>query len=226
MHRFRRRVATAGVAILDVQGHERRRRELEAGSLPGLWVADLDGDGRDELLFHDGGSLRACRRDLSELWSLPTRETVRELLPGAQGRPASVVINPSLGIDGATGRPMWTLGPARAILKTSDGSNLARALAGPDGTTICRVAMPTSADGRYRVAPGVTARPSTLDDDPRRERQLPWVRPTPIYGDPLIQAAIGATLVNVCIPVMVLWLATRGVFGACGSSSRCRWWSL
>ena len=45
------------VAILDAQGHERRGRELEAGSLPGLWVADLDGDGRDELLFHDGGSL-------------------------------------------------------------------------------------------------------------------------------------------------------------------------
>ena len=169
------------VAILDAQGHERSGRDLEAGSLPGLWVADLDGDGRDELLFHDGGSLRACRRDLSELWSLPTREAVRELLPGAQGRPATVVINPSLGIDGATGRPIWTLGPARTILKTSDGSNLARALAGPDGTTICRVAMPTSADGRYRVARGVTARPPTFDDDPRRERRLPWVRPDPIY---------------------------------------------
>ena len=69
------------VAILDAQGHERSGRDLEASSLPGLWVADLDGDGRDELLFHDGGSLRACRRDLSELWSLPTREAVRELLP-------------------------------------------------------------------------------------------------------------------------------------------------
>ncbi len=123
-----------------------------------------------------------------------------------------MVINPSLGIDGATGRPLWTLGPARAILKTSDGSNLARALAGPDGTTICRVAMPTSADGRYRVAPGVTARPPTLDDDPRRERRLPWVRPSPIYEDPLIQAAMGATMVNVCIPVMLLWLATRRRF--------------
>ena len=123
-----------------------------------------------------------------------------------------MVINPSLGIDGATGRPIWTLGPARSILKTSDGSNLARALAGPDGTTICRVAMPTSADGRYRAAPGVTARPPTLDDDPRRERRLPWVRPNPIYDDPLIQAAMGATLVNVCIPVMVLWLATRRRF--------------
>ena len=156
--------------------------------------------------------MRACRRDLSELWSLPTREAVRELLPGAQGRAATVVINPSLGIDGATGRPIWTLGSARAILKTSDGSNLARALAGPDGTTICRVAMPTSADGRYRVTPGVTARPPTLDDDPRRERRLPWVLPNRIYSERLIQAAIVAPLVNVCIPVMVLWLAMRRRF--------------
>ena len=123
-----------------------------------------------------------------------------------------MVINPSLGIDGATGRPMWTLGSARAIWKTSDGSNLARALAGPDGTTICRVAMPTSADGRYRVAPGVTARPPTFDDDPRREQRLPWVRPSPIYEDPLIQVVIGATLVNICIPIMVLRLATRRRF--------------
>ncbi len=200
------------VAILDAKGHERTGRDLEKGSLPGLWVADLDGDGRDELLFHDGGFLRACRRDLRELWSLPTRETVRELLPGALGRPASVVINPSLGIDGATGRPIWTLGSVRSILKTSDGSNLARALAGPDGTAICRVAMPASADGRYRVAPGVTARPPALDDDPRRQRRLFWVRPTPIYEDRPIQAAMGATVVNVCIPVMLLWLATRRRF--------------
>jgi hypothetical protein len=133
-------------------------------------------------------------------------------LPGAQGRAATVVINPSLGLGGATGRPIWTLGPARAILKTSDGSNLARALTGPDGTTICRVAMPTSADGRYRVAPGVTARPPVLDDDPRRERRLPWVLPNRIYNEPFIKAAIGAPLVNVCIPVMVLWLATRRRF--------------
>ena len=50
------------VAILDAQGHERSGRDLEKGSLPGLWVADLDGDGRDELLFHDGGSLRLPAR--------------------------------------------------------------------------------------------------------------------------------------------------------------------
>ena len=200
------------VAILDAQGHERSGRDLEASSLPGLWVADLDGDGRDEMLFHDGGFLRTCRRDLTELWSLPTREAIRELLPGAHGRAATVVINPSVGLGGATGRPKWTLGPARSILKTSDSSNLARALSGPDGTTICRVAMPASADGRYRATPGVTARPPLLDDDPRREQRLFWVRPNPIYNDPFIQVPIGATLVNVCIPLMVLRFATRRRF--------------
>jgi hypothetical protein len=123
-----------------------------------------------------------------------------------------VVINPSLGIDGATGRPIWTLGSARAILRTSDESNPARALDGSDGTTICRMAMPTAADGHYLVMPGVTARPPTLEDDPRREQRLFWVRPSPIYNDPLIRAAIGATFVNICVPVMVLWLATRRRF--------------
>jgi hypothetical protein len=200
------------VAILDAQGHERNGRDVEKGSLPGLWVADLDGDGDDELLFHDGSSLRACRSDLKELWSLPRREAVRELLPGAGRRTATVVINPMLGIDGATGQPVWTLGSAGTILNRSDGSKPARALAGPDGTTICRVAVPTSADGRYRATRGITARPPELDEDPRRERRLPWIRANPIYNDPLIQMATGATLINVCIPLMVLWLATRRRF--------------
>jgi hypothetical protein len=72
--------------------------------------------------------------------------------------------------------------------------------------------MPTSADGRYRMAPGVTARPPARDNDPRRERRLLWVRPNSIYDDPFIQAIVGATLVNVCLPVMLLWLATRRRF--------------
>jgi hypothetical protein len=94
------------VAILDAQGGERIGRDLESDSVPTLRSVDLDGDGRDELRFHEGGSLRACRGDFKEQWSSPTCETIREIMPASPGRPATVVLNPSVGLDGATGRPI------------------------------------------------------------------------------------------------------------------------
>ncbi len=123
-----------------------------------------------------------------------------------------MVLNPSLGLDGATGRPLWSIGPARSILRASDGKSLPRVLTGPDGATVCRVAMPISAEGTYRPAQGVPAKPASLRDDPRWERPLPWVRPVEPYADPLVQAGDGRDLINVCIPVAILWLATRRRF--------------
>ena len=200
------------LAILDAQGYERVGRDLQSGSVPTLLNVDLDGDGRDELLFHDGGHLRACRADLKEQWSWPTRDTIREVIPPASGRPATVVLSPSLGLDGATGRPIWAGGPARSILRASNDKSLPRVLTGPDEATVCRVAMPSSVEETYRAAQGVPAKPAALRDDPRWERPLPWVRPAEPYADPLVQMALGATLVNVCIPVGILWLATRRRF--------------
>ena len=189
------------VAILDAKGRERAGRELKPGSLPLLMNVDLDGDGRDELLFHDGDSLRACHGDFKEQWSRPTRETIREIIPASTGRPATVVLNPSLGLDGATGRPLWSIGPAGSIPRATDGNSMPRGLTGPDGTTVCRAAMPFSANGAYRPTEGVPARRASLRDDPRWERPLPWVRPVEPYADPLVQVAVAATLINVCIPV-------------------------
>ena len=72
--------------------------------------------------------------------------------------------------------------------------------------------MPISANGTYRPAQGVPAKPASLRDDPRGQRPLPWVRPVEPYADPLAQVAVAATLINVCIPVVILWLATRRRF--------------
>jgi outer membrane protein assembly factor BamB len=200
------------VEIIDAKGRSRVGRDVESIGPPALTAADLDGDGRDELLFHDGGRLCACRGDLSELWSLSTREATREVFPAAPGQPATVVISSSLGVDGATGRPLWSIGKARSILRESDAKNLPRSLVGPDGTTVCRVAMPASAQGPDEPARGTPAKPSALYDDPRWQRPLPWVGMVEPYADPLVQLAMGATLVNVCIPLAILWLATRRRF--------------
>jgi tRNA A-37 threonylcarbamoyl transferase component Bud32/outer membrane protein assembly factor BamB len=202
------------LVILDAKGHERIGRDLESRPVPTLWNADLDGDGRDELLVHEGDRLRAYRADLEELWSWPTREQIRELLPAAPGRPATVVLNPSLGLDGATGRPIWSIGAARSILRVSNDNALPHALTGSDETTVCRAAMPLSADGTYRIAPGVAAKRSAFHNDPRWELPLPWVGPVEPYADPLMHAALAATLINICIPIALLWLATRKRFGS------------
>ena len=75
-----------------------------------------------------------------------------------------------------------------------------------------RAAMPLSADGAYRIAPGVAAKPAAFHHDPRWELPLPWVGPVEPYADPFMHAALAATLINICIPIALLWLATRRRF--------------
>ena len=58
----------------------------------------------------------------------------------------------------------------------------------------------------------MAAKPAAFRDDPRWQRPLPWVGPVEPYANPLVQLAMGATLINVCIPLAILWLATRRRF--------------
>jgi hypothetical protein len=74
------------------------------------------------------------------------------------------------------------------------------------------VAMPMSPDGGFRAAQGLPAKPTRFRADPRWDRPLPWVRSDEPYADPLVQVAMAATLINVCIPLAILWLATRRRF--------------
>jgi len=200
------------VEIIDARGRSRVGRDIESVNPPTLWNVDLDGDGREELLIKGGSRLRACRGDLSEQWSVPGKEPIREILPAASGRPATVVMSPSLGIDGATGKPVWSIGKARSILPSIDGKSPPCGLAGPDGTTACRVALPIAAAQPGEVARGAPAIPISARDDLRWKRALPWVWPVEPSANPLVQLAMGATLINVCLPLAILWLATRRRF--------------
>ena len=195
-----------------------RRAGVESGATwnrsicPALTTADLDGDGRDELLFHDARpAVCAPGRPERTLVAADPRSRFARFSRRA-GRPATVVLSPSLGIDGATGRPLWSIGQARSILRANDAKSLPRSLTGPDGTTVCHAAMPASAQGRDEPARGTPAKPSRAHDDPRWQRPLPWVGMVEPYADPLVQLAMGATLANLCIPLAILWLATRRRF--------------
>ncbi len=60
--------------------------------------------------------------------------------------------------------------------------------------------------------PGMPAKPAALRNDPRWERPLPWVGPVEPFANPMVQVAMAATLINVCLPLAILWLATRRRF--------------
>ena len=123
-----------------------------------------------------------------------------------------MVLNPSLGLDGATGRPSVVdrSGPIdpeceRRQELTSRADRSRRHDGLPHGHA-------DNGRGDVLAAQGVPARPASSRDDPRWERPLPWVGPVEPYADPLVQVTVAATLINVCIPVAILWLATRRRF--------------
>jgi hypothetical protein len=197
------------VVILDAKGRERAGRELKPGSLPLLMNADLDGDGRDELLFHDGDSLRACRGDLSELWSRPSRERVEQVLPSHSGRAATVILESMLALDGANGHTLWKGRPGRAF-DAGPPAKSPRVLSGDHDATICTLVLPTTPDGGFEPARGTPAPPGPARDDPRWTRPLPWSRQADGLLAPQFLLALGGlALINVVVPLMILRLATR-----------------
>ena len=162
--------------------------------------------------FAASGRLRALRADLTELWSTLNAEPQRDILPAVAGRSATVILHSGLGLDGKTGKPIWSVGQPRAILAASGNKSLPRAVT-------ARTARQSAACPFRRLPRQLTLRPraSPADpisprDDPRWARRLPWVAPVEPATHPFVHLAFAATLVNVCIPWSILWLATRRHF--------------
>ncbi len=168
------------LVILDGQGQERIRDDravLAAGTLAGPPVGpdadgrdeyllcagpsvDLDGDGRDELLLRDDKRLSASRSDLTGLWAWRDPPLVREILPAEHGRPATVLLESGLGLDGVTGRAIWSAGRFDAVLADQAGTSGPRVLDSREGATVCRLSIPTSGEGRYLPPHAVAALPA------------------------------------------------------------------
>src|SRR5262249_43451690 len=154
------------VVILDGQGRERAGREpaTKRGTIAAC--ADLDGDGRDELLVQGDDRLSACRGDLSEHWSRPNRERVEQVVPSHSGQPATGLLGSMLALDGAKGHTLWMGRPGRAI-EASPSANRPRVLTVDHDATICTLVLPTTPEGGFEPAQGTPAPPGLARNDPR-----------------------------------------------------------
>ena len=228
---FRARSGTVRVVVLDGNGREHACRDVDGDEFPTLKAADVNGDGRDELIVWFDGKLHALDRDLKEVWSWATRSTsVEQILAPSDGKPGALFIRPALAIDGLTGRPRWKsqagLGDDRfgpfvpQVLDAGGSSRMPLLIGNGLGATVCRVAMATNSEGRIAGRTGTLAQAASEADDARWRRPLPWLKwlkgalgPWGFIG------AFGLALVNVGVPILIL----RAI---CGGRRVFRMWVL
>ncbi len=216
------KAGAARIAVLDEHGKERANRVVANDQIPILKAADVNGDGRDELFVWNGGQLHALDGELNEIWTWATdSRTVDRVLAPSGGRMGAVVIKPALALDGGTGRPRWTGQASQGggaandlfvpeVLDSGDSTRLPLLIAYGHGATVCRVAMPTTSEGRIAALAGTLVQPGRTGDDPRWMRALPWVdRLVGILGPWGFLAAAGLAVVNVGVPVLIV-RAARG----------------
>jgi outer membrane protein assembly factor BamB len=136
---------------------------------------DIDGDGKEETLIIHERKLRVTRGSATNvLWERADVQGVREILPG---KPAATVVVATaqglLGLDGATGRPLWRAPDNQGEIILADASNRERprlvTLATDESrATVCRLALPVKPQGTLVVD-------GPRPEDPRVVRPLPWV---------------------------------------------------
>jgi tRNA A-37 threonylcarbamoyl transferase component Bud32/outer membrane protein assembly factor BamB len=155
-----------------------------------LWNYDLDGEGKDELVYVSGGKVRAVKvsgegRQPSHVtvweWPLPGAGDILGIQPAGKGRSATVAMwsgSTVYGLDGATGQPRWRCdgpGQAAALLPAGAKGEMPGILfhiATPE-STVCRQAVPVGPDGKY-LEPATTPIDSTAGEEQWKEVPLPW----------------------------------------------------
>ena len=221
-----------GVVVLNGAGKVRRRVEFRAGPLTSVgyysgrswWrAADLNGDGKEKLLFYDGGKLQALGGErLESLWKWPVPEgpaTLLDVLPAGKTFPATIAVwagKSIVGLSGINGRPRWrgemlTTGPNSSngqretvLMADSNTLGLPRLLAG-DG---CRLTWLVDDQGRYQPPRGEPIAFSPLPD-PVSLRPLPWAPGGYDNGFGEILGAVPWTLLWFVVPVLLIGWAFK-----------------
>lgn len=223
------------LVALDANGRETTRRPLR---LPGsqldhgrfVWgAADVDGDGREELIYLDDGQLCvAGGAELQPRWQRAlTGEAARlvDIRAAAAGMRATLTVwsgPEAFGFEGGTGQPLWRARVAEAPHSTSsDAARLVR-LATPASmlprlqlvhsqnsgyaqASVARQAWPVAPDGRY-LAPIASPRSyPPIADLSLPQRRLPWAQADAAW---IFSGAL--TLVVAGIPLLLMvWAARR-----------------
>ena len=207
------------VIVLDALGKERSRRDLPRRGGQILSVADMNGDGRDELLLDFGGRMHAVGNELSDLWSQPIEgHSIERVIPSSPDK-SSVILTETRSLDGESGRPRWSgyRSPVRwpkpletELLDQGSGRRPPFLLTRGMGMTVCRASLPTDSRGAYEPPHGALVSPGLAGADPRWERPLPW---TTWAGGALnalnFLTVGGLALLNVVLPLAIIRLAAR-----------------
>ena len=158
---------TRRIVILDENGHELARREVAATSHSAVRGADLDGDGRDEILLSYDARLHVWRHDLFDLWSWPDKfGVIDRVLPASPGSSGEVIIYPGVDLDGSMGVPRWVgqtplshSPPAfpPKLLDRGQSTHPPLLIAEGLGSSVCRVGLPTTPEGKLAAHYGACA---------------------------------------------------------------------
>ena len=146
-----------------------------------MWgVYDLDGDGREELLYGADRILHACGgSSLEDMWTWPLPAESGAILgiaPAGKDHPATLSVRSGdtvYSIAGADGIPRWRVEAPRgleiAVLPAPAPAEPPRACFGNDGFTVCRQAWPANADGTYGEPPATPRSYDVLPEEQPRE---------------------------------------------------------
>lgn len=227
-------VQTNGVptlVTLDSSGQERVRRPLK---LPGrqfdfgqrVWTStDLDGDGREEVVFLDDGQLCVAGGDALDVrwrWRLPSEETcLADVRRPGQGLPATLTVwsgRDAYGLDGVTGQPHWRTGVAgppgaggsdppevyRLSAPRPRLQHLVTTRSGFSPATAIRDVWPVAANGLYMMPAPTNRTYAPLRQMALPRRPLPWAD-----SDAALVLSGAVTLLLAGIPVLLVGWAIR-----------------
>ena len=204
------------IVTFDSAGRVATHRDLSSHNSNILRAADLDGDGRDELLLFYDDRLHGWGAGLKDVWSSSSKSArLEQILPATQARHATIVVEPATGVDGMTGQSRWVGQPSLrppafkpVLLDPGNDKRKPLIIAEGLGATVCRVALPTNSQGKLVPSRGAPGPPGLVLNDPRWTRPLPWMTGRwSALGLREFLFIIGLALINVGLPLAILRLA-------------------